>query len=74
MIKTLTFIYFLYWLDIEHLSIKGAMCAFGVVNSNDFGWYLLDIKILIIYLTSIWLYIEKLDSNSYKYTKKKYII
>ncbi|WP_281951273.1 hypothetical protein [Nitrosophilus kaiyonis] len=66
--------YFIYTLDKLSNIIPGAMCAAGVVTANEYGVYLLALKIINIYLFGIWLLInsEDLKTKDYKFTKLKF--
>ncbi|NBK98220.1 MAG: hypothetical protein EOM50_09390 [Erysipelotrichia bacterium] len=67
--------FFIYTCDKLSNIIVGAMCASGVVNSVDFGLYLILFKLFNIYLFGFWLVLHATDVNSEKlpYTKLKFI-
>jgi hypothetical protein len=56
--------------------ISGAMCAFGSLNANSYGFATLWIKILTIFVYSSWLTINYLDSQAedYPLVKLKYAL
>ena len=74
LLKILLFFYFIYTLD--HLSniIPGAMCAAGVVTANEYGVWLVLVKLLNLYLFSFWLLLHRKDEarSDYELTKKKF--
>ena len=74
--KIFLFPYFAYTLDTLSDIISGAMCAAGIVGSNDFGQLTLVFKLSTLFLIGIWLIINALDlkEKTYPYTKKKYFI
>ncbi len=63
-----------YTLDDIHRLFVGAMCATGSLNANPIGWYLLLVKIVIFFATSIWVVLNRLDqrSENYPLVKLKY--
>ena len=56
--------------------ISGAMCAFGSLNANDYGFRALAVKIAAIFAYSSWLVINYLDSRTVDYplVKQKYAL
>lgn len=75
-IKIPLFFYFIKAMDNFSSLIPGAMCAAGIVSSNDFGEANLFLKILILFFVSLWLILNSLDiqAKNYPYTKKKYFL
>lgn len=75
-IKIFLFPYFSYSLDKLSNIIPGAMCAAGLVGSNEFGQINLALKIFLLFFIGIWLIINSLDlrAKNYPYTKKKYFL
>ncbi|MEA3523558.1 MAG: hypothetical protein U9R50_11380 [Campylobacterota bacterium] len=65
--------YFTYMIDELNVLVPGAMCAAGVINSNEYGVYLLSLKVLIIFLVGIWIILNHYDlkAPNYPYFKKK---
>lgn len=68
------FFYFLYFLDQLAPSIRGAMCAAGVLNLTPYGNYLILLKLLVIFMLFCWYYINVEDERRYGYifSKLKY--
>ncbi len=60
-------ILFIYTVDGLHTEFVGAMCATGTLNANPIGWYVLYLKILNIFIASIWIGINVLDQRSRYY-------
>ena len=58
---------FIYTVDGLHTEFVGAMCATGVLNANPVGWYVLYLKILNIFVSSLWIGINVLDQRSKYY-------
>ena len=56
--------------------IKGAMCATGTLNANEWGYYLLTIKCLDIFVYALYLFFEHLDNRepAYPLTPSKYYL
>ncbi len=73
-IKLPLFLFFIFTLDKLSTSITGAMCAAGVVDATTYGTYLFILKIINIYLFSLWLIIHNVDTKNEKlpYTKFKF--
>lgn len=73
-LKIISIIFFIYTLDKLSLIIPGAMCAVGVTSSSDFGFYLIILKVVNIYLYGMWLVIDKQDTKheDYPFTKIKF--
>ncbi len=67
---------FVYTADDLHMLFVGAMCATGSFNANPVGWKVLYLKILLFFLTSIWIAINRVDQRSEEYplVKTKYTI
>ncbi|QOG11862.1 hypothetical protein [Arcobacter sp. FWKO B] len=67
--------YFAFTIDSLSEIVHGAMCAAGVVNANEFGYFLLSLKLFIIFIVGAWLIINKLDilAINYPYMKTKLI-
>ena len=73
LLKIILLFFFLYSLDELSLIVPGAMCAAGIINSNNYGDILLILKLFILLLSSIWLILNKADLLSINslYFKKK---
>jgi len=65
--------YFAFSLDKLSTIVPGAMCAAGVITANDYGQYLLVLKIMILFFMGIWLILNALDikAKDYPYFKIK---
>ncbi len=74
-LKIPLFIFFIFTLDKLSNVIPGAMCAAGVVNATPYGFPLLILKIINIYLFGLWLILHRFDTNSpdYPFTKIKFL-
>jgi hypothetical protein len=72
-IKIVLVAFFTYSLDQLSTIVPGAMCAAGVLSSNEYGEILLALKLFILFLSSMWLLLNRVDTNSKdkKYFKKK---
>jgi len=75
-IKFFSLIFFIYVLDDLSLLLKGAMCAAGVIDSNNYGEIVLALKILNIFLAFLWIDLHKKDelTKNYKYIKIKMVL
>ena len=65
--------YFTYMIDELNVLVPGAMCAAGVINSNEYGVYLLSLKVLILFLVGLWIILNHYDlkAKDYPFFKKK---
>ena len=61
-LKVPLFLFFIYTCDLLSGIITGAMCAAGVVNSVDYGLFLLLFKLLNLYLFGFWLLMHSKDT------------
>ena len=73
LLKVVLLPYFVYTIDALADLVPGAMCAAGVIKANDYGDPLLVIKIIILFLSGIWLSVNRLDleAKTYPYLKLK---
>jgi len=73
-IKVPLFIFFIFTLDKISNLLTGAMCAAGVVDATQEGTYLIVLKIINIYLFSLWLKLhsEDMKERNQPYTKLKF--
>ena len=60
-VKVPLFLFYVYTCDKLSTVITGAMCASGVVNSVDFGLYLIVFKWFNVYLFGFWLLLHHAD-------------
>ena len=74
--KMILIFYFVFTIDKISVLLPGAMCGAGVITANEYGVYLLVLKVINIYLLGFWLLINKEDMNTkdYRFTKKKFKI
>ncbi|MCI6988534.1 MAG: hypothetical protein MR902_03060 [Campylobacter sp.] len=63
-LKILLFIFFIWVMDEISPLIPGAMCAVGVVDGTNFGFYMFMLKIVNLFLLIGWIYIHYLDSQT----------
>ena len=74
--KIILISFFTYSLDELSLIVPGAMCAAGVISSNDYGEPLFLLKLFIILFSSLWLLINRADEyakNSVYFKKKMWL-
>lgn len=72
-LKMLLLPYFIYTIDSLSDLIPGAMCGAGVIKANKYGNPLLAIKIVILFLSGLWLSLNAIDlkAKNYPYIKLK---
>ncbi|MDM5271446.1 hypothetical protein PGH07_04585 [Sulfurovum sp. zt1-1] len=65
--------YFAYTIDSLSVLVPGAMCAAGVIDANGYGDPLLVLKIMILFVSGLWLRVNRIDlgEKSYPYMKLK---
>jgi len=73
LLKVILLPYFVYTIDNLADLIPGAMCGAGVIKANVYGNPLLSLKIVILFLSGIWLSINQIDlkAKNYPYLKLK---
>ena len=66
---------FLFTVDDLHELFVGAMCATGSLNANPIGWGALVVKLLILFLSPIWIAFNHFDQTAgdYPIIKPKYL-
>lgn len=71
--KFLMIIYFIFSIDALSLLVPGAMCAAGVISANEYGSYLLILKLIILFLLTLWFYLNTYDmrTKNHQWFKKK---
>lgn len=70
--KAFSFLFFVFTIDSLSEILSGAMCAVGVFNATEVGYFLLVLKIFNLYMLSFWLLIDFLDTRSdMKYSRSK---
>lgn len=62
--KFLLVVYFVFSIDALSLLVPGAMCASGVITANDYGSYLLILKLSILFLLTLWLSVHAYDMST----------
>jgi hypothetical protein len=55
---------FLYTIDDIHGLFVGAMCATGSLNAAPWGWATLGVKIVLLFLSLIWIVLHRLDQSA----------
>jgi hypothetical protein len=73
LLKVILLPYFVYTIDNLSDLIPGAMCGAGVIKANKYGNPLLSLKIVILFLSALWLSINSIDlkAKDYPYIKIK---
>jgi len=71
--KFLLILYFIFTIDALSLLLPGAMCAAGVIEANNYGSYLLILKLIILFFLTLWLYLNRYDmrTKNHKWFKEK---
>lgn len=62
--KFLLVVYFVFSIDALSLLVPGAMCASGVITANDYGSYLLILKLSILFLLTLWFSVHAYDMST----------
>lgn len=72
-LKIILLPYFVYMIDTLSTLIPGAMCGAGVIKANAYGNPLLVLKIIILFLSGLWMSINNIDlqAKNYPYLKIK---
>jgi len=72
-LKFMLIVYFIFTIDTLATLVPGAMCGAGVVTANAYGASLLILKLIILFLLTLWLYINFYDirTKDYHYFKQK---
>ncbi len=75
-IKIFLISYFIYTIDILSNIVPGAMCGAGVISSNIYGEPLLIIKVIVVFISSLWIIINKndLEAKNFPFLKKKFYL
>lgn len=74
--KIILFPYFAYMVDELSNILPGAMCGAGVIHDNEYGEPLLLLKLFTLFLSGVWLLVnrEDLKGFDYPFTKRKYLL
>ncbi len=62
--EVLAIFLFIYTVDDLHRQFVGAMCATGSLNANPVGWYVLYVKMLLFFISSLWIGINYVDQRT----------
>jgi hypothetical protein len=67
---------FIYTADDLHRLFIGAMCATGSLNANPIGWKVLYTKIVLFFISSVWIALNYIDhrAEDYPLVRTKYTI
>ncbi|HRY15509.1 MAG: hypothetical protein KDJ31_14010 [Candidatus Competibacteraceae bacterium] len=65
--ELLSLLLFVYTAESLSSQFVGAMCATGVLNANPFGFPTLLLKIIIFFLATLWLALDRVDHQGYDY-------
>ncbi len=73
LLKVLLLPYFIYTIDGLSDIVPGAMCAAGIITANGYGEPLLNLKIVILFMSGFWIRLNGLDlsAKEYPYTEIK---
>jgi len=73
LLKVVLLPYFIYTIDKLSDLVPGAMCAAGVIKANAYGNPLLALKIIILFLSGMWISVNSIDikAKDYPYLKVK---
>jgi len=63
-VKFILTLYFIFTIDSLALLLPGAMCGAGVIKANEYGSYLLILKLLLLFFLTMWLKIHFYDMRS----------
>ena len=69
--KFLLILYFIFSIDALSLLVPGAMCGAGVIEANNYGSYLLILKLIILFFLTLWLYINRYDMSTKNHRRFK---
>ena len=72
-IKFLLILYFVFTIDTLSLLVPGAMCGAGVIAANEYGSYLLILKLAILFFLILWFYLNAYDmrTKNHQWFKEK---
>jgi hypothetical protein len=62
--KFLLILYFIFTIDTLSLLVPGAMCGAGVITANEYGSYLLILKLTLLFLLTLWIYVHSYDMHT----------
>lgn len=64
LLKFILVVYFIFSIDVLAPLLPGAMCAAGVIKANEYGSYLLILKLFILFLLTLWFYVHHYDMHT----------
>jgi len=64
--------YFVFTIDKLSDIVPGAMCGAGIIKANIYGNPLLSLKIIIIFMSGLWMTLNHLDLKAKNYPYMKY--
>ena len=64
LLKFILVAYFIFTIDALSPLLPGAMCGAGVIKANEYGSYLLILKLFILFLLSLWLFVHSYDMRT----------
>jgi hypothetical protein len=67
LLKVLLLPYFIYTIDGLSDIVPGAMCGAGIITANGYGDVLLDLKIVILFISGFWVTLNRLDLSAKEY-------
>jgi len=72
--EVLSVVLFVYTADAIHDVFVGAMCATGSLNANPIGWSALYVKLLVLFVSGVWIAVNTIDQRAedYPFVKLKY--
>jgi hypothetical protein len=65
--QVLSLLLFVFTADALHTTLRGAMCAFGSLNVNPYGFKALGLKVIGVFFYSTWLAINYIDTRGEDY-------
>jgi hypothetical protein len=64
LLKFILSLYFIFTIDALAPLLPGAMCGAGVIKANDYGSYLLILKLFLLFFLILWLYVHFYDMRT----------
>ena len=64
LLKFILVAYFIFTIYALSLLLPGAMCGAGVIKDNEYGSYLLILKLFILFLLTLWLFVHYYDMHT----------
>ncbi|MBT8348551.1 MAG: hypothetical protein HKP62_03775, partial [Sulfurovum sp.] len=76
LMKFILVVYFVFSIDALSLLLPGAMCGAGVIKANEYGSYLLILKLCILFLLTLWIYVHSYDmrTKNHQWFKQKSLL